>query len=139
MIFRKVFIISLLLLCSSCTFEERPFEERPTVFTYKGNTTWYTVRVNISDGWKIENAVLESNLLHLELDKGKGKEKLSLPLLSPLENFNQDVAYRGANRLNGMSLLHFTKEDEGQGNKFQLGKSKISKGLKSREVLAVYR
>ncbi len=136
MIIRKVFIISLLLLCCSCAFEDR--QDRPRVI-YKLNSSWYTVRVNISDDWKIDNAVLESNLLLLELDRGKGKEKLSLPLLSPLENFNQDVEYRGANRLSGLSLLHFTKEDEGQGNKFQLGKSDISKGLKSREVLAVYR
>ncbi len=138
MIFRKVFIISLLLLFSSCAFEERPFEERPHV-TFTGDANWYTIRVNILDDWKIVNAQLESNLLHLELDKGKGKEKLSLPLLFPLKNFNQDVLYRGANRLGGMSLLHFTKEDEEQGIKFQLGKSDISKGLKSREVLAVYR
>ena len=133
MIFRKVFAISLLLLFSSCAFEERPHA------TYTGDPNWYTIRVNILDDWKIVNAQLESNLLHLELDKGKGKEKLSLPLLFPLENFNQDVVYRGANRLGGMSLLHFTKEDEEQGIKFQLGKSDISKGLKSREVLAVYR
>ena len=134
MIFRKVFIISLLLLFSSCAFEERP----PVTFTF-ASPNWYTVRVNILDDWKIVNAQLESNLLHLELDKGKGKEKLSLPILFPLENFNQDVVYRGANRLGGMSLLHFTKEDEQQGIKFQLGKSDISKGLKSREGLAFYR
>ncbi len=125
-------IISLLLLFSGCNVEEKPH------VTVRGGD-WYTVQVNISDNWKIANAQLEADRLHLEVDKGKRIEKLNLQLLFPLENFNKDVAYRGANRLDGIALLHFTKEDKQQAINNALGKTIISKGLKSCEVLAFFR
>ena len=101
-----VCIISLLLLFSGCNVEEKP----RVIFTGDGN--WYTVQVNIQDNWNIAGAQLEADRLHLELDIGKEAEKLMWPLLDPIENFNEDVTFRGTNTLDGIALLHFTKEDE---------------------------
>ncbi len=130
---RTVCIISLLLLFSGCNVEEKP----RVIFTSDGN--WYTVQVNIKDNWKIFNPQLEADRLHLELDIGKGAEKLMWLLLDPIENFNEDVTFRGINTLDGRALLHFTKEDEPQAIGFSGRHDHTSESEMRNSVLAVFR
>lgn len=91
------------------------------------------------DNWKIVDAQLKVDQLNLEFDRDKGIEKQNLPLLNSIEKIDKDVQFRGTNRLNGFLFLHFPKEDPQIVVKPPLSKSRIDKGLKSHEMLVVFR
>lgn len=129
-----VCLISLLLLFGGCNVEENPR------FIFTGDGNWYTVQVNMEDNWKIFNAQLEADRLHLELDIGKGREKLMWPLLDPIENFNEDVTFRGISTLDEKALLHFTIEDKQQAIGFPRGgHTHTSESQRRNSALAVFR
>lgn len=128
-----VCIISFLLLFSGCNVEENP----RVIFTGDGN--WYTVEVNIKDNLKILNAQLESDRLLLKLHIGRGEEKLMLPLADPIENFNEDVTFRGINTFDSRALLHFTKEDMHKTIGFSGGHTHTSESQRRNSGLVVFR
>lgn len=130
-----IYIISLLLLCVSCKVEQQL-----DYVGFTGNNECRTVRLRIPNNWKIVNAQLKTNQLNLEFDKGRGIEKQSLPILFQIEDLSENMQFRGANRLDGLALLYFTKDEDPQ-NVFNppLAKFKISKSSKEREVFAVFR
>lgn len=134
---RIIYIISFLILCSSCTVEHGQ------QFGYdgiNGNSGCYTVRVRIPENWKIVDAQLKPKKLTLEFDRGRGIEKQSFPIAYYLLDADNSVQFRGVNRLNGLTLLYFTKEEDPQ-SVFNppLGTSKITISLKEREIFAIFR
>ncbi len=131
-----VYIISLLLLFVSCKAEQQQLGYSG----YKGNSECFTVRVRMPDNWKIVNAQLKTDQLILEFNRGKRIEKQSVPFPFPIENLSEDIQFRGTNRVNGLALLHFTKEEDPK-SVFNppLAKSEIFKGLKTREMYAIFR
>lgn len=141
-------IVSLLLLCISCTtVEQQPrdfFEQKPRVISINSGG-WYTFQVVMPDNWKIVDAQLNLNSLnkefdlHLEFDRGKGIEEHSLPVSFPIEDFNEDLQFSGANRVNGSAFLHFIKKDPHIEAKPSLGKSRINKDSKFHEIIFVFR
>lgn len=135
---QTVCIISLLLLFSVLLFSGCNVEENPRVI-FTGDGNWYTVQVNTKDNWKIFNPQLEADRLLLELDIGKGAKKLMWPLLDPIENFNEDVTFRGINTLDGKALLHFTKEDEPQAIGISGGHTHTSESEMRNSGLSVFR
>lgn len=130
----QIVCIIILLLCVSCTVEQ------PGYVGSSGNNECRTFRLRIPNNWKIVNAQLKPNQLNLELDKGKGIEKQSLPLLFTIKDLSENIQFRGTNRVDGLALLYFTKEENPQ-SVFNppVATSKISSGLKEREVFAVFR
>jgi hypothetical protein len=92
------------------------------------------------DNWKIVDAQLKTDHLILEFNRGKKVEKQSVPLSFPIENLSENIQFRGTNRVNGLAILYFTKEEDPK-SMFNppLAKSKTSKGLRTREVYAIFR
>ncbi len=119
---------SILLLLFGCTFEQQP----PIFSTNNGD--WYTVQIGMSDDKKIVNAQLKTDQLVLEFNKGKRIEKRKIPFIFPLENLHEDIHFRVANSVNGLTYLHFTKEEP-----HVKAKSRITNSLKTHEMLVVFR
>ncbi len=120
-------IISLLLLFISCAVDLQ--------FSYDGiigNVGKCTVRVCMPDRWEIVNAQLNTEELVLEYDRGIGVEKQHFPLICRFVANDESLQFRGANRIEGLSLLHFTNEEDPQ-SVFNppLAKTSINEGLKS--------
>ncbi|MCE2402947.1 hypothetical protein J4G08_18950 [Candidatus Poribacteria bacterium] len=141
-----VCIMSFLVLCMSCTVEQQLRYVGST-----GNEECCTLWVRMPDNWKIVNAQLKPKnkpkQVTIEFDRGKGIEKQSLLLsyrnlglgLISLHDLDENIQFRGTNRLDRLVLLHFTKEDPQNVFTPPLAKSNISKNSKSREVFAVFR
>ena len=131
-----IYIICLLLLCVSCTVEQQQLGYSG----YSGNSECFTVRVRMPDNWKIVDAQLKTDHLILEFNRGKRIEKQSVPLSFPVENLSENIQFKGTNRVNGLALLYFTKEEDPK-SMFNppLAKSKTFKGLRTREVYAIFR
>lgn len=74
------------------------------------------------------------------MKRGKRIEKQSVPLSFPIEDLSENIRFRGTNRVGGLVIFHFTKEENPK-SAFNppLAKSKISKGLRTREVYAIFR
>ncbi len=132
---RIVYFISLLLLCMSCAVEEQLRYEGIT-----GNGVRCTVRLRMPEKWKVVSAQLTPKQLTIEFDRGSGKEKQKLPISFDLIDADKGIEYRGVNKVGGLTLLYFTKEENPQ-SVFNppLATSKISTGLKEREVFAIFR
>ncbi|MDE0482097.1 MAG: hypothetical protein OXI67_05935 [Candidatus Poribacteria bacterium] len=133
---RIIYIFSFLLLCIGCTSEQQQL-----IYSgYNGNTECFTVRVRVPDNWKIVDAQLKTDQLILEFNRGKRIEKQSVPLSFPIEDLSENIRFRGTNRVGGLVIFHFTKEEDPK-SAFNppLAKSKISKGLRTREVYAIFR
>ncbi len=134
---RIVFIIGLLLLCVSCNVEQRHH------LSYEGGgggNEYRMLEVRMPENWKIVNAQLETKQVNLELDRGNGIEKQSLLLPWPIKDLNENMKFRGANRLDGLTLLHFSIEEDPH-SEFNppIGTTKISSGIKEREEFAIFR
>ncbi len=129
-----VYVISLMLLCVSCSVEEHI--ANPGL---SGNYECCTVRMRIPDSWKIINAQLEGNRLHLEYDRGRGIQNQIFEITS-LMDFDGKTKFRGANRIDGLVVLYFTKDEVPQ-HKFNppLGTYKITTSLMEREEFAIFR
>lgn len=133
---RIIYIICFLLLCVSCKVEQQLGNAG---LSGTGNNECCTVRISMPDNWKIVNAQLKTNQLHLEFDRGRGIEKQSFEVSSLVDDLDESTQFRGANRLDGLALLHFTKEDPQIVFNPPVTKSGIFKGLKTREVYAIFR
>ncbi len=129
------YTIILLLLCISCTVEQQLGYSG-----YNGNNECMTVRVRMSDKWKIVNSQLNTKELTLEFDRGRGIETQRLPLSFPIDGLSKNIQFRGANRVDGLAILHFTTDEDKQ-NVFNppMAKSGISKGLRTRDAYAIFR
>ena len=134
-----VYIISVLLLCVSCSLEIQP-QFRYVVTT--GNNGCYTVRVRMPENWKIVNAQLKPTRLTVEYDSGRGRgiDKWLHASSNKLFDTDDSVQFRGANRIDGLALLYFTKEEDPKG-KFNppIGTAKISSTLREQEAFAIFR
>ncbi len=132
---RTLYIISFLLLFSSCKVEQQV-----EYFGFTGDKKCCTVKVFMPDNWKIVNAQLESNHLNLAFDKGRGIEKQSFP--DSFSNIDADdsIQFRGANRVGRLALLHFTKEEDPQ-SAFNppVAQSGTTEGLGTFEKYAIFR
>ena len=133
---RFVFIIGLLLLCVSCSVERGKlgFEEASMEKEYR------MVKVRMPENWKIVNAQLEFNQMNLAFDRGEGIEKQRLPLPIHFHDFDENFKFRGANRLDGLALLHFSTNEDPQ-SEFNppIGTSKVTTGIREREEFAIFR
>ena len=135
---RIVYIITLFLLCVGCSLEIEPQSE---YIETSGNDGCYTVRVRMPENQKIFNAQLKSHKLTVECDIGKGRDRGNWLYSSSnrLYDVSESVQFRGANRIDGIRLLYFTKEDpKGKFNP-PIGTTKISSGIKEREEFAIFR
>lgn len=132
-----VHIIGFLLLCVSCNDEQK----QQLSYVEGGIGGDYRIhKVRMPENWEIVNAQLESKQVNLELDRGKGVEKQSLLLPSAIKNLNESMKFRGANRLDGLTLLYFSIEEDPQ-SEFNppIGTTKISSGIREREEFAIFR
>ena len=132
---RIIYIFSFLLLFISCTAEQH--------ISYDGSTCsneYCTIRLRIPNNWKIVDAQLESKQVNLEFNRGTGIEKQSLSFPFQHDNLNENLKFRGANRVNRLALLHFTDEEVSQ-SVFNppIGTVKISSNIKEREKFAIFR
>ncbi len=132
-----LYIISLLLLCVSCNVEQK---QQLSYVGGGGNSEYRILEVRMPESWKIVNAELTPKQVNLELDRGNGIEKQSLLLPFPIKKLNENIKFRGANRLDGLTLLHFSIEEDPQ-SEFNppIGTTKISSGIKKREEFAIFR
>ncbi len=148
-----VYIISLLLLCSSCQIEQRSlmeqksrdfFEQKPRTISI-GSDGWSTFQIVMPVYWKIADAQLNLNPineefdLHLAFDRGRGIEKHSLPVDFLPDDYAEDIQFSGANRIDGLAFLHFSKKDPQIIAKPSVGISRINKEAKFHEIILAYR
>ena len=139
-----LYIIVLLLLCVSCSLEQGQH------LVYEGATfsdECRTIQVRIPGSWKIVDAELEFKQMNLAFDRGKGIERQSLTLPFQFDDFdknfrfrNENIKFRGANRLDGLALLHFTTDEDPE-SEFNppIGTSKVTSGIREREEFAIFR
>ena len=132
-----LYIISLLLLCVSCNVEQK---QQLSYVEGSGGHEYRMHEIRIPENWKIVDAELDFRQLNLEFDRGNGIEKQSLLLPFPSKKLNENIKFRGANRLDGLTLLHFSIEEDPQ-SEFNppIGTTKISSGIKEREEFAIFR
>ena len=135
--FRILYIICLMLLCISCNIEQRP---QMSYVGGGGNNEFRILEVRIPENWKIVNAQLESKQIIVEYDRGNGAEKQNLHLPFPIKNLNENMKFRGENRLDGLTLLHFSADEDPQ-SEFNppIGTSKVTTGIREREEFAIFR
>ncbi|MCY4403410.1 MAG: hypothetical protein OXD54_12605 [Candidatus Poribacteria bacterium] len=131
----KIVFLSFFLLCMSCAVEEQLRYEG-----LNGNDDRCTVQVRMPDKWKIVSAQLTPKQLTIEFDRGRGREKREFPISFDLIDADKGIKYRGANKVGGLTLLYFTKEENPQ-SVFNppIATSNISTGIKEREVFAIFR
>ncbi len=136
-----LYIISLLLLCVSCNVEQK---QQLSYVEGSGGHEYRMHEIRIPENWKIVDAELDFRQLNLEFDRGNGIEKQSLkyPYRASdiIDDYYEFFKFRGANRLAGRTLLHFSTDEDPQ-SEFNppIGTSKISSGIKEREEFAIYR
>ena len=123
----------------SCSLEIQPqFRYVETT----GNNGCYTVRARMPENWKIVNAQLKPTRLTVEIDSGRGRGigKLLYSSSNKLFDTDDSVQFRGANRIDELALLYFTKEEDPKG-KFNppIGTTKISSTLREQEAFAIFR
>lgn len=131
------YIIGILLLCVGCSFEEQPD------FRYVGVTGsqgCYTLQAHIPENWKIINAQLSPHEVIIDYDDGRriGKQRYSSS--NNLFYTDDSIQFRGVNRIGGLALLYFTKEEDAKG-KFNppIGTTKISSSIREQEAFAIFR
>ena len=131
------YIIGILLLCVGCSFEEQPNFRYVGVTGSKG---CYTLRAYIPENWKIINAQLKPNEITIDYDSGRGIDKQRYSSSNKLFYTDDIIQYRGVNRIGGLALLYFTKEEDPQ-DKFNppIGTTKISSTLREQETFAIFR
>ena len=139
-----LYIFSFFLLFVSCSVEQGQ------QLVYEGATfsdECRTIQVRMPENWKIVNAQLEFKQMNLEFDRGKGIEKQSLPIPFQFDDFdknfkfrNENIKFRGANRLDGLTLLHFTTKEDPQ-SEFNppIGTSKVTTSIREREEFTIFR
>ena len=142
-----VYIVSLLLLCSSCQIGQQShefFEQKPRMICI-GSDGWSTFQVVLPEYWKLVDAQLKLNQsnkefnLHLAYDRSRGIEKISLPIDSPLKYYTDDVQFCGANRVDGLVFLHFNNKDFQISGNPTLEVSRINKDSEFHEILLAFR
>jgi len=133
---RLLCVISLLLLSVSCQVEQQEL-----VYSgYGGNRDCFTVWVRMPDKWKIVSAQLKTDQMIIEFNRGKITEKQIVPFSLPFKGLSDNILFRGTNRLDGLTLFHFTTEEDPM-SAFtpHLAKSKVTKGFRLREAYAIFR
>ena len=126
-----IHILSFILLCSSCSVKQELHFDG-----FIGNSDRSTVKVSLPKKWKVVNAQLEPNQLNLEYDRGSGIENQTFSLSHQSPELNSNMEFRGVSKLDGLTLLYFTKIGDPQLNhNLQLSTAKISTGIKdAREI-----
>lgn len=121
----------------SCNVEQRP---QLSYVGGGGSNEYKTLEVHIPEDWKVINAELEPKQFIVEYDRGHGAEKQNVHLPFPIKNLNENMKYRGANRLDGLVLLHFSADEDPQ-SEFNppIGRSKVTSGIREREEFAIFR
>lgn len=120
------------------------FEQEPRIISI-GSDGWSTFQIVMPVHWKIDDAQLNLNPmnqefdLHLAFDRGRGIEKHSLPVDFPSDDYAEDIQFSGANRIDGLAFLHFSKKDPQTMAKPSLGISRINKEAKFHEIILAYR
>ena len=132
-----VYISSCLLLFVSCNVEQR---QQLSYVGGGGGNEYQMLEVRMPENWKIVNAQLESKQFIVEYDRGNGAEKQNVHLPFPIKNLNENVKFRGANRLDGLALLHFSLDEDPQ-SEFNppIGTSKVMTGIREREEFTIFR
>ncbi len=130
-----IHIVSFILLCSSCSVKQELHYDG-----FIGNNDRCTVEVSLPKKWKIVNAQLKPNQLNLEYDRGSGIEKQTFSLSHQSPELDSNMQFRGVNKLDGSTLLYFTKVDDLQLiHRLQLSTANISTGLRMQEKYAIFR
>ena len=123
------------MLCSSCGVKQQLHYDGLI-----GNSDRCTVKLSIPKKWKVVNAELEPNQLNLEYDRGSGIENQTFSLSHQSPELHNIMQFRGVNKLDGLTLLYFTKGGDTQlTHNLQLSTAKISTGLRIREEYAIFR
>ncbi|MCG9126407.1 hypothetical protein JT359_02290 [Candidatus Poribacteria bacterium] len=128
-------IVSFIFLCSGCGVKQELHFDG-----FIGNNDRSTVEVSLPEKWKVVNASLEPDQLNLEYDRGSGIEKQTFSISHQSPELDINMEFRGVIKLDGLTLLYFTKPGDPQlTDNLQLSTAKSSTWLKIREEYAIFR
>ncbi|RKU31952.1 hypothetical protein C6497_00355 [Candidatus Poribacteria bacterium] len=123
------------MLCSSCGVKHQLHYDGLI-----GNSDRCTVKLSLPNKWKVVNAELATNQLKLEYDRGSGIEKQAFSVSHKSPELYSIMQFRGVNKLDGLTLLYFTKVRDSQPtHSLQLSTANVSTALRIREEYAIFR